>query len=62
MERLHLGHALRVAVSRAWRSAVGLARTCCVIDARPYKPEAYYMRGPGPAWREKQAREHAQSL
>jgi hypothetical protein len=21
--------------------------------ARPYKPERYYMRGPGPKWREK---------
>ena len=23
----------------------------------PYRPELHYMRGPGPKWREKQARE-----
>ena len=26
------------------------------IDQRPYRPEKYYMRGPGPKWRAKHAR------
>jgi hypothetical protein len=25
------------------------------IDVRTYQPEKYYMRGPGPKWREKHA-------
>jgi hypothetical protein len=32
------------AVARQWRK---------ILD--PYRPEAYYMRGPGPKWREKHA-------
>src|SRR5262249_31665837 len=26
------------------------------VDARPYRPEAHYMRGPGPKWRAAHAR------
>jgi len=26
---------------------------CAMISQRQYHPEAYYMRGPGPKWREK---------
>jgi hypothetical protein len=38
-----------VAVAKVWRTVV-------VDDQpRPYRPELYYMRGPGPKWREKQA-------
>jgi hypothetical protein len=47
---------LGTATANAWAS---LAESCCVVLAlslgeRPqtYRPEAYYMRGPGPKWRE----------
>ena len=36
-----------------WTSLVHLLRTLVVIDVRTYRPEKYYMRGPGPKWREK---------
>jgi hypothetical protein len=36
-------------VARRWR----WLRTS-LVD--PYRPELYYMRGPGPKWREKRAR------
>ena len=26
-------------------------RKALTVDARPYRPEAHYMRGPGPKWR-----------
>ena len=48
---------------RARRRQAALAESCCAVFAcalgeRPqtYRPEAYYMRGPGPKWREKHAR------
>jgi hypothetical protein len=37
----------------AWRFLVNSLRTQIVIPARTYRPEKYYMRGPGPKWREK---------
>ena len=37
------------AVARRWRWV-----RASVCD--PYRPELYYMRGPGPKWRAKQAR------
>jgi hypothetical protein len=36
-----------------WTSLVHLVRTQVAIDVRTYRPEKYYMRGPGPKWREK---------
>lgn len=30
-----------------------------VLDARAYRPEKYYMRGPGPKWREKHSHQGA---
>jgi hypothetical protein len=38
----------RAALARAWRLAVG-------EPADRYRPEAHYMRGPGPKWRAKHA-------
>jgi hypothetical protein len=29
------------------------AGTMSLMPARPYRPERFYMRGPGPKWREK---------
>jgi hypothetical protein len=50
---------LGTAAANAWAA---LAESCCAVFAfalgeRPqtYRPEAYYMRGPGPKWREKHA-------
>jgi len=40
------------AAKKSWASAAG--RT------RKYRPEAYYMRGPGPKWRAKNAHISAQ--
>ena len=40
---------------RAWRAVVNWCRA--LMAPRVYRPEAYYMRGPGPRWREKHARE-----
>jgi hypothetical protein len=45
--------AIRAAAKQAWTAVV---ETCCaLLGERPqtYRPEAYYMRGPGPKWREK---------
>jgi hypothetical protein len=36
-----------------WTSLVHLVRRQVAIDVRTYRPERYYMRGPGPKWREK---------
>jgi hypothetical protein len=40
----------------AWMSLVKSLRTLTAVDVRTYRPEKYYMRGPGPKWREKHAR------
>jgi hypothetical protein len=43
--------------TRIWEALVQAARAAIMIDEeKPYRPEAYYMRGPGPKWREKRAR------
>jgi hypothetical protein len=34
----------------------GLARLFTTYPTRTYRPEAHYMRGPGPKWREKHMR------
>jgi len=31
-------------------------RKAVAVDARPYRPEDHYMRGPGPKWRAAHAR------
>jgi hypothetical protein len=46
---------LSSATVRAWRSLVNSLHILIAIDVRTYKPEKYYMRGPGPKWREKHA-------
>ena len=37
-------------------------RALFAIDQRPYRPEKYYMRGPGPQWRAKHARGQDRAL
>ena len=41
---------------------VNLLREQFVIDTRTYQPEKYYMRGPGPKWREKHVRQANSAL
>jgi hypothetical protein len=38
-----------------WTALTKSLRVLITIDARTYRPEKYYMRGPGPKWRAKQA-------
>jgi hypothetical protein len=46
-----LGHVVSV-IARRWRRLAAP-----LFD--PYRPELHYMRGPGPKWREKHARDAA---
>lgn len=46
-------------VTRAGVALLNALPTLVVIDARAYRPEKYYMRGPGPKWREKHAHKPA---
>ena len=41
-------------IANAWRQFM-------IQQRHPYKPEKHYMRGPGPKWREKHARQSAAS-
>ena len=50
-----LASVLASAAVGAWTSLVNSLRMLITIDARTYRPEKYYMRGPGPKWREKHA-------
>ena len=46
-----------------WEALVRAARAAIMIDEeKPYRPEAYYMRGPGPKWREKHAQTRGSRL
>jgi hypothetical protein len=38
-----------------WTALTSSLRVLITIDARTYRPEKYYMRGPGPKWRAKHA-------
>jgi hypothetical protein len=52
---LTLASVLASAAVEAWTSLVNSLRMLIAIDVRTYQPEKYYMRGPGPKWREKHA-------
>jgi hypothetical protein len=43
------------ATLRLWAAATALWETMLAEQTKPYEPERYYMRGPGPKWREKHA-------
>jgi hypothetical protein len=47
---------LAYALAGICTSLLNSLRSLITIDTRAYRPEAYYMRGPGPKWREKHAR------
>jgi hypothetical protein len=40
------GKAIWAALRNSWRMLM-------IVENTTYRPEAYYMRGPGPKWREK---------
>jgi len=42
-------------LSKIWAAAISAWRTLLPKHERPYRPEAHYMRGPGPKWRAKHA-------
>jgi hypothetical protein len=44
------------ALGRAARAIAWRWRRLLVLLFDPYQPEQHYMRGPGPKWREKHAR------
>ena len=46
---------LASAAVAAWTALVNSWRIVVADQAGIYRPEAYYMRGPGPKWREKHA-------
>jgi hypothetical protein len=43
------------ASARAWARLTNAWRTLVSKHAQHYRPEAHYMRGPGPKWRAKRA-------
>jgi hypothetical protein len=53
-----LASVLASAAVGAWTSLMNSLRTLIAFDVRTYRPEAYYMRGPGPKWHEKHPRGH----
>jgi hypothetical protein len=50
-----LARVLASTAVRAWRSVMDSCRSVMIVRPNMYHPEAYYMRGPGPRWREKHA-------
>ena len=42
-------------LARVWAAAITVWRILLPKQPRPYRPEAHYMRGPGPQWRAKHA-------
>jgi hypothetical protein len=42
-------------LSKVWAAAVNAWRTLLPKNPPQYRPEAHYMRGPGPKWRAKHA-------
>jgi len=51
----HVGRVLASAVVKASAAVADAWRTIMANQARRYRPEAHYMRGPGPKWRAKHA-------
>ena len=50
-----LAFVLAIVAVRARVSLVNFFRMQIAVNVRTYRPEKYYMRGPGPKWREKHA-------
>jgi len=60
MNQMLLNAALGLAAGalKAWTVVTNICRTMLVDQTKSYQPELYYMRGPGPKWREKHACRH----
>jgi hypothetical protein len=43
------------AALKLWTAVTTAWQTMLAEQTKPYQPELYYMRGPGPKWREKHA-------
>ena len=54
-----LAFVLASAAVRAWTSFVDSLRALITVDVRTYRPEAYYMRGPGRSGARSISRERA---
>jgi hypothetical protein len=62
MSRFSFTASVLVSLLRSAVSAVArFLGPCWDGPVRKYQPERYYMRGPGPKWREKQIRARATS-
>jgi hypothetical protein len=48
-----LSHVLVLAVAKANAAVANAWRSATANQAGSYRPEAHYMRGPGPKWRAK---------
>jgi len=46
---------LSSANASGWTALTNVLRAMMNQHPKPYRPEVYYMRGPGPKWREKHA-------
>jgi hypothetical protein len=57
-QRVKFGGILASMATQAWMTFLDACRSIQPHSDKPYRPEAYYMRGPGPKWREK----HGSSL
>jgi hypothetical protein len=44
---------LVAAIAKTWSAVTNAWRALLAERARTYRPEAHYMRGPGPKWRAK---------
>jgi hypothetical protein len=50
-----LSHVLVLAVAKACAAVANAWRSATANQEGSYRPEAHYMRGPGPKWRAKHA-------
>src|SRR5262249_58511479 len=50
------------AIARACSSLIDALHKMISFDTRPYHPERYFMRGPGPAWRAKHMLDRGRTL
>jgi hypothetical protein len=59
-QQLPVAYVLAFAVVKARTAVANVWRTAMADQVDRYRPEAHYMRGPGPKWRAKYARVSSQ--
>jgi hypothetical protein len=52
-QSLSVSTAVSSTAKTIWAALLNSWRALTIVDSNTYRPEAYYMRGPGPKWREK---------